>query len=57
MGADYLILAGNLSDGCYIYMRSSIEGFRESVKLSNKFMALIGLGALLISLIVIIVVS
>ena len=57
MGADYLILAGNLSDGSYIYMRSSIEGIRESVKLSNKFMALIGLGALLISLIVIIVVS
>ncbi len=57
MNADYLILAGNLTDGSYIYMRSSIEGIRESVKLSNRFMMFIGLGALCVSLFVIIFVS
>lgn len=57
MKSDYLILVGRLSNGEYIYMRTAIEGIKESVEISNNFFILIGIGAILFSSIVIIIVS
>ena len=50
LGEDYLVLWGTLDNGNLIMLRSAIEGIRESTGLSNRFLIMIGVGALLISI-------
>ena len=47
--ADYYVLWGILSDGHLIMMRTPLESIRESVKISNKFLAYIGILAVILS--------
>lgn len=51
--ADYYVLWGILSDGHLIMMRTPLESIRESVKISNKFLAYIGILAVILSAITI----
>ena len=53
LGADYYVLWGILSDGHLIMMRTPLESIRESVKISNKFLAYIGILAVILSAITI----
>ncbi len=55
--ADYLVLFGVLGDGNYVYMRTALESLRESALLTSQFFLIVGIGATLISIIVIILVS
>lgn len=57
LNAEYLVLNGMLSDGNMILMRSALESIRESVKVSNQFLANIGILAVLVSTIVTVFVS
>lgn len=54
---EYLVLLGVLNDGSYIYMRTALESIRESALLTNQFFLFVGIGATLISVLVIILVS
>lgn len=46
---EYLILCGNLWDGNLILMRTALESIRESVGVSNQFLAYVGIAGVLIS--------
>lgn len=48
MESYYIELFGVLDNGYYVYLRSNFEGIQESVQISNKFLAYVGvLGAIL----------
>jgi len=49
---DYYMLWGTLSDGNLIMMRTPIESIRESVAISNQFLAYIGILAVILSAII-----
>lgn len=55
--ADYLVLMGERADGGYVYMRAAIESIRESAQITNQFFVMISIGAIILSVIVIIVMS
>lgn len=55
--SDYLMLYGVLSNGDRILMRTALESIRESVKISNQFLAYIAIGASFVGIIVALVVS
>ena len=55
--SEYLMLYGVLSNGNRILMRTALESIRESVKISNQFLAYIAFGACLVGIIVALVVS
>lgn len=55
--SEYLVLYGVLSDGNLILMRSALESIRESVKISNQFLAYVGIVATILSAVIIIGVS
>ena len=50
---DYYVLWGILSDGHLIMMRTPLESIRESVKISNQFLAYVGILAVVLSTIMI----
>ena len=52
LNAEYLILWGTLSDGNLILMRTALESIRESVWISNRFLAYIGIFAVIVSAII-----
>ncbi|MBQ1902718.1 MAG: two-component sensor histidine kinase [Lachnospiraceae bacterium] len=47
---DYLVLWGSFSDGNLVMIRCAMEAINESVNVTNKFLLVIGLMAILISL-------
>ena len=57
MASEYLVLWGTLGDGNLIMMRTALESIRESVQISNRFLAYIGLCGLLVSIMVVLVVT
>ncbi len=57
LDSEYLVLYGTLSDGNLILMRSALESIRESVKISNRFLMLVGVLSVIISTVVIVFVS
>ena len=50
---DYLELFGTLDNGDLFLLRSPVEGIRENVSLSNRFMAYIGICAVIIGTVII----
>ena len=57
LDSEYLVLYGTLSNGNLILMRTALESIRESVSLSNTFLAWVGVIAAIISAVVIVFVS
>lgn len=51
--SEYLVLWGELDEGCYVYMRTALESIRESAAITNQFFLWIGLCGLAVSMIVI----
>ncbi len=49
LGTKYLILWGTLQDGSMILMRTPLESIRESVTISNRFLAYVGIVGVIIS--------
>ncbi len=49
LGSEYLVLWGTLSDGNLILMRSAFESIRESAVISSRFLAYIGILAVILS--------
>ena len=43
LDSEYLMLVGELKNGDIILMRTALESIRESVKISNKFLLLVGM--------------
>ncbi len=52
MSAEYLVLWGTLEDGNLVMMRTALESIRESVTISNRFLAYIGICSVLFSALV-----
>lgn len=57
LDAEYLVLYGTLSNSDLILMKSALESIRESVKISNRFLAYVGIFAVIFSIIIIVLVS
>lgn len=57
MASEYLVLWGTLEDGNLIMMRTALESIRESVQISNRFLAYIGLSGILVSILVVMIVT
>lgn len=53
MNSDYLVLWGTLDDGNLILMRVALESIQESVSISNQLLAVIGVFALILSVIIV----
>lgn len=49
---EYLILWGVLDDGKLIYLRTALESIRESVAISNRFLAYLGLISIVVSAVI-----
>ncbi len=49
LGSEYLALWGTLSDGNLILMRTALESIRESAWISNRFLAYVGIAAVILS--------
>ena len=45
---DYLVLWGNLQDGNIILMRTAVESIKESVGIANRFLAYVGIVAVIL---------
>ena len=54
LDSEFLVLYGTLSNGNLILMRTALESIRESVNLSNTFLACVGVVAAIISAVVIV---
>lgn len=57
MKSEYLVLWGTLESGDLILMRTALESIRESAEISNKFLAYIGVLAMVISAMVSVLIS
>lgn len=57
LNSEYLVLYGSLSNGNLILMRSAVAGIRESADISNRFLALAGIFAVIVSTIITLFVS
>lgn len=49
LNSEYLVLYGTLQNGNLILMRSALESIRESADISNRFLAIAGIFAVIIS--------
>lgn len=49
LNTEYLILWGSLSDGNQVLMRTALESIRESVAISNRFLAYVGILGIILS--------
>lgn len=47
---EYVEMWGMLDNGYFFILRSALEGIRESVSISNRFLAYVGVSALLVSI-------
>ena len=52
LNTEYLILWGELDDGNLILMRTALESIRESVSISNRFLAYVGILGVVVSAVV-----
>ncbi len=50
---DYLVLCGNLSDGNSLLMRTALESIKESVDIANRFLAYVGIVAVVLCAVII----
>lgn len=50
-------LFGKLDNGLYVYISSNFDSIQESVNISNKFLAYIGIGAVIIGFILMLIIS
>lgn len=57
LDSEYLVLYGTLSNGNLILMRTALESIRESAKVSNQFLAYVGIIAIAVSAVVSIFIS
>lgn len=55
--SEYLVLLGTLENGNYLYMRAAVESIRESASITNQFFVMVSTGAILLSILLIIVLS
>ena len=53
----YLEMWGVLDNGYLFLLRSALEGIQESVKISNRFLAYVGCGAIIVSTLLVIWIS
>lgn len=51
--SEYLVLWGELGEGCYVYIRTALESIRESAAITNRFFLWIGLVGLAVSIAII----
>lgn len=49
---EYISLWGNLSDGKLIMIRTPVEGMRDSIDVSNRFLLYVGISAIIVSVVV-----
>lgn len=54
---EYLVLMGERTEGGYVYIRAALESIRESAQITNQFFVMISAGAIVLSIVVIIVLS
>ena len=52
LNSEYLVLYGTLQNGNLILMRTALESIRESAAVSNRFLAIVGVLAVIISTII-----
>ena len=52
LNSEYLVLYGTLENGNLILMRCALESIRESAEISNQFLAIVGILAIIISSII-----
>lgn len=57
LNSEYIILYGTLANGNLILMRSALESIRESAAISNRFLAIAGVLAVIISAVITVFVS
>lgn len=57
LNSEYIVLYGTLANGNLILMRSALESIRESAAISNRFLAIVGVMAVIVSTIVTVFVS
>lgn len=57
LDSEYIVLYGTLANGNLILMRSALESIRESAAISNRFLAIAGVLAVIISTVVTVFVS
>lgn len=48
LNSDYLVLWGNMQNGNQILLRTALEGIKESVGIANRFLAYVGITAVII---------
>lgn len=51
--SEYLVLFGQLKNGGFVYMRTALESIRESVLITNRFFAIVGLFGILVGVVII----
>ena len=57
MESEYLVLWGTLEDGNLVLMRVALESIQESVAISNQLLAIIGIFAVIVSLVLVYIVT
>ncbi len=55
--SEYLVLWGNLQNGNLILMRAAVESIRESVGIANRFLAYVGVCAVIVCAVIIYIVT
>ncbi|MEY8391754.1 sensor histidine kinase [Lachnospiraceae bacterium] len=55
--SDYLVLWGNLQNGNMILMRTAVESIKESVGIANRFLAYVGVTAVIMCALIIYIVT
>lgn len=57
LDSDYLVLWGNLQNGNMILMRTAVESIKESVGIANRFLAYVGVAAVVLCAVIICMVT
>ena len=55
--SEYLVLLAKLNEGGYLYMRTALQSIKESAQITNRFFLMMGMVAILISIVVILLLS
>lgn len=55
--SEYLVLLGSLKNGNNLYMRAAVESIRESAAITNQFFVMVSMGAIALSILLIIFLS
>lgn len=57
IGSDYIELFGQLNSGDFVYLRTNFQSMTENVKIFNHFLGYVAIGALVITMILMVFVS